>query len=567
VPEIISLHKLHLLIVEDVIEDAELIHLALESAGIDCTCQVADRIQDCKSLLQGQSWDAVLADFRLFEATAYQVLGIMQELKIEIPLILVTGALGEEAAVECIKAGITDYVLKDRLFRLPMVLARSLREFELHRQQQKHLHQIQQQAIRETLINHIGQALNSSLDPDFILQEIVRLTGECFSVDRVIIFANHSEFVQITHEWCADDRVPSLLNAQTPWSEWLGEFDPKTQNLILKPLHLPNCDSLQRPPSQEKILWQKPLCSLLRAPIFIRESLFGAIELHTTTCERIFTNEEIYLFEKIADQAAIALYNAQSYERLETLVKERTQELEAEKLLSDAANRAKSEFLANMSHELRTPLTSILGFSSVLLKQVFGPLSGKQTQYLNNIHTSGEHLLALINDLLDLSKIEAGYETLFIETTDIQEVCESCLSFVQEQAEMKNLSLTFEMHPSITTCLADKRRLRQILVNLLSNAVKFTETGSILLTVQHSSDRQLLFMIKDTGIGIAPSDLGKLFQPFHQIETGLDKKYEGTGLGLALAQKLAQLHQGNITVTSKLGDGSCFTLHLPQKND
>ncbi len=153
------------------------------------------------------------------------------------------------------------------------------------------------------------------------------------------------------------------------------------------------------------------------------------------------------LLRRIADQTAIALYNAQSYERLEQLVRERTRELEEEKLLSDAANRAKSEFLANMSHELRTPLTGILGFSSLLLKQIFGSLTAKQQQYIENIASSGEHLLSLINDLLDLSKIEAGREELELESVNIRELCETCISSIQEQAEKQHLQVLLEVSP------------------------------------------------------------------------------------------------------------------------
>ncbi len=160
---------------------------------------------------------------------------------------------------------------------------------------------------------------------------------------------------------------------------------------------------------------QTQLLSVLSVPILIRDQLFGRLSLQTTTTPRTFTDDEIHLLERIADQAAIALYNAQSYERLEYAVKQRTQELEQEKLFSEAANRAKTNFMSNMSHELRTPLTSILGFSNILIEQIFGTLNAKQHQYLELISSSGKHLLALINDLLDLTKIEVGREELFLE--------------------------------------------------------------------------------------------------------------------------------------------------------
>jgi len=261
-------------------------------------------------------------------------------------------------------------------------------------------------------------------------------------------------------------------------------------------------------------------------------------------------------------QTAIALDNAQSYAYLEQLVQERTEELEHEKLLSEVANSAKSEFLANMSHELRTPLTSILGFSEVLLEKIVGPLNEKQQQYIACIYSSGEDLLALINDLLDLSKIEVGKEEIFLEILPLQELCQACISQIQERADSHALEIVLAISPELATCIADKRRLKQILLNLLSNAVKFTEAGSVTLKV-NKTESTIMFSVIDTGIGVAKADQANLFQPFHQVDSSLARKYQGTGLGLALARNLARLHGGDIIFESELGRGSCFTLCLP----
>lgn len=721
---------LKLLVVENVQADAELMFLTLENAGFFCIYEIVDTLADCRQQLAIGAWDAILCDYRLLGFTAYDVLDILRTTELDIPLILVTGALGEEAAVECIKAGMSDYVLKDRLFRLPIVLERSLQELELRRQRQaamqqlqqqatceviinrivqamrgslvmtevlqatvdrlhealsasrclifmpnhagrlqccyssyltqdadavlniecdffefydsllragnqvclyqsdgnlstatlavmqKHkimstmitplvhqqdyqggiciqqcnyerqwsdveqsmakaianqcavaLHQsqlfaqVQQQAQQEQLLNQIGRALNSSLDPDYILQEIVAVTGKSFGVERVTLFTLCDAEVHVTHEWLSTDQFSSLLGFRTQATEWLGLWD-SAGHFLREPFYIPDTTTISLSSAQKACFDTKKSRSLLSVPIYIRDEFAGGIELHTVTERRTFTDADIQLMQCIADQTAIALYNARSYERLEAQVQARTQELEAAKRLSDAANQAKSDFLANMSHELRTPLTSILGFSSVLLKQAFGPLNDKQEQYLTSIYTSGEHLLALINDLLDLSKIEAGREEIYFEAIEIEELCEASLEYIRAQAEKKNLAINLEMNTDVEIYQGDRRRLKQILVNLLSNAVKFTETGSVQLTVTQSSDT-IQFQVKDTGIGIDAADFDCLFQPFHQLQSGLDRKYQGTGLGLALAQKLAQLHQGCITVTSTLNVGSCFTLHLP----
>ena len=215
-----------------------------------------------------------------------------------------------------------------------------------------------------------------------------------------------------------------------------------------------------------------------------------------------------------------------------------------------------------MSHELRTPLTSIIGLSSLLDKQIFGSLNDKQQQYVNIISTCAYQLLDLINDLLDLAKIEARREELNLETLLIEEVCHYCISLIRQQAINRGLQLELVIEPDLITCVADSRRLNQILLNLLSNALKFTEAGSVTLNVRKNLP-YLEFAVRDTGIGISQQDQGTLFQPFRQLDSRTNRKYKGTGLGLALTRNLAQLHGGDITVESQLGCGSCFTFLLP----
>ncbi|MBD1923582.1 GAF domain-containing protein [Microcoleus sp. FACHB-831] len=422
--------------------------------------------------------------------------------------------------------------------------------------------QVQQQATRERLLNQIGRSLNSSLDPDSILQEIVKLAGECFGVDRVTIFAIKAEHTEIVKEWRANEQVISVVGYRVPLIEHRDLLDPTSNYSFHRVVHAPKTSLMAYTAERQMQVQQAQMLSMLRVPIFIRGELFGGISLQTTTTYRTFTQDEIQFLERIADQAAIALYNAQSYELLEQLVRERTRELEQEKIISESANRAKSEFLTTMSHELRTPLTGILGFSRLLLEQIFGPLNEKQLQYMANINSCGEHLLALINDLLDLSKIEAGREELFLEILSVEDISSAALQVVAERAYEGGLQLSMEIAPNVTVCVADQRRLKQILVNLLSNAVKFTPIGSVTLKVNQTEDT-VHFSVIDTGIGIAEADLANLFQPFRQLDSGLNRKYEGSGLGLALSCKLAKLHGGNITVESELGRGSCFTLHLP----
>jgi CheY-like chemotaxis protein len=195
-------------------------------------------------------------------------------------------------------------------------------------------------------------------------------------------------------------------------------------------------------------------------------------------------------------------------------------------------------------------------------QEIFGTLNEKQKEYVNCIQSSGEHLLSLINDILDLSKVEAGKEQLCFVPLDIQDVCEYCLAMVREQAHDRGLELNLDIEPQAKICIADERRCKQMLLNLLSNAVKFTLAGKVSLIVRKLPEG-ICFTVEDTGIGIAAEKLPLLFEPFRQLDSGLNRQFAGTGLGLALTRSLARLHGGNVTVKSTLGQGSQFTLCLP----
>jgi PAS domain S-box-containing protein len=243
---------------------------------------------------------------------------------------------------------------------------------------------------------------------------------------------------------------------------------------------------------------------------------------------------------------------------LEKRVRDRTLEL-------SHANRAKDEFLANMSHELRTPLNTVLGLSESLLEQRRGPLNTRQIESVQLIAASGQHLLGLINDILEVSKIEAGKLELRPSLVSVKELCESSLNFIKEPALKKLISVEYHSEKVISGIYADPQRLKQILINLLTNAVKFTpEKGKVSLDVSTNEERdQILFSVTDTGIGIASEDLKKLFKPFTQLDSSLARQYTGTGLGLALVEKLTELHGGSVRVESELGKGSRFTIALP----
>ena len=242
-----------------------------------------------------------------------------------------------------------------------------------------------------------------------------------------------------------------------------------------------------------------------------------------------------------------------SYAELEQKVEERTAQLAV-------ANRHKSEFLANMSHELRTPLNAIIGFSEALREKMFGEQNDKQLEYLNDIHASGRHLLSLINDILDLSKIEAGRMELDVQSFAGPSALEAALALVRERAQKKGIRLSLELDPALGEVRADERKFKQILLNLLANAIKFTPEGGRIAVGARLNGAGLEVAVSDTGIGIAPNDQAAVFEEFRQV----GPRAEGTGLGLALTRRFVELHGGSIRLDSAPGRGTTFTFTLPQ---
>lgn len=254
-------------------------------------------------------------------------------------------------------------------------------------------------------------------------------------------------------------------------------------------------------------------------------------------------------------------------QEMEQRIHERTAELAREKERAEAADRLKSAFLAAMSHELRTPLNSIIGFTGILLQGLAGPLNGEQNKQLEMVRGSSRHLLALINDVLDISKIEAQQLQVFHEPFDLRASIEKVAASVGLPAEKKGLAFQVNIADEIGSWVSDQRRVEQILLNLLNNAIKFTEKGRVTLTAEIREGRLLRLAVSDTGIGIKEEDMQKLFQPFRQIDSGLARKHEGTGLGLAICRRLAELLGGEIHIHSVWEQGSTFEVLLPAKGD
>lgn len=238
-------------------------------------------------------------------------------------------------------------------------------------------------------------------------------------------------------------------------------------------------------------------------------------------------------------------------------------DLAAARIAAEGSNKAKANFLANMSHELRTPLNAILGFSEIIKNAAFGPIAQNYQDYAGDIHSSGAHLLSLINEVLDLSKLEAGQFELSERDIDVAVLAESSMRFVEPQAQKARIGLSHSIAADLSFIRADERRMRQVLINILANAVKFTPAGGRVELAMHRTDKGLLIEVSDTGIGIAADKVGIAMEPFSQVDSDTNRNYPGTGLGLPLAKRLVELHGGSLSLTSEVNLGTVVSIILP----
>ena len=751
---------LRVLVVEDSEDDTLLLLRELRRGGYEVTHQRVEARESMQAALTGQPWDVVLSDYRMPHFSAPDALQVLKESGLDLPFIIVSGTVGEETAVACMKAGAHDYLLKGSLTRLCAAVEREVREAKVrlarrqaeeglrrHAERLKILHGIDRailaadspEAIAQAALHHIRHlvpCLTTSVALfNFAAQEAVllaahpnsrgmigpgtRLTLEEFGtvaamregrVDSVEDMQRLSHLPPLDQALQAEGtrsyiRVPltaqgELIGALTLGAGAVGGFIPEhvdiarevadqlaiaienarlheaavrrgeelaallratrtvmagldfteilqriaqeaaritgtshvkvllvekeTRDLQLgammwgasgvsagpqpplrvglsnlvaatgRPLFVPDCQDDPRNPHRDH---DRELghVTYLGLPITIRDEVAGVLAFSTTE-PREYTPADLAYLGSFADQAANAIENARLYEEvkrhaeeLEQRVQERTQELAAVNEQLQETSRHKSQFLANMSHELRTPLNSIIGFADLLLGEGVGPLGEKQSRYLTHIHNSGKHLLQLISDILDLSKVEAGKFVLQPEALTVSTTLEDILVIGRGLAHKKSQTVTADIQAALPPLRADPVRFKQILFNLLSNAVKFTpESGTITVrarkvdwstgqVVDSSApiDRLthrpvdcpggwLEIAVADTGIGIKAEDMPLLFQEFTQIERTHAQRQEGTGLGLALTRRLVELHGWRVWAGSE-GEarGSTFTVVLP----
>jgi signal transduction histidine kinase len=407
-----------------------------------------------------------------------------------------------------------------------------------------------------TALGEVSRALSSTLDLETVLQTIVLRANELAGTAGCNIweYDEPREQFQLRASHYADERDAAILRAsgrvttirrgQGVTTRVMERREPvQIADIAIarayeSPIRQPLIDAGHR--------------ALLGVPLVSEDEVIGVLAVTRKTPGE-FEPETVRLLTTFATQSSLAIQNARLFREIE----DKSRQIEV-------ASHHKSEFLANMSHELRTPLNAILGFSEVLAEGMFGEVNDKQAEYLRDILESGRHLLSLINDILDLSKIEAGRMELEPTDFDLPSAIDNALTLVRERAGRRGITPGREIDARVGIIRGDERKVMQIVLNLLSNAIKFTPEGGR-IDVRAAVNKGLVeISVTDTGVGIAPEDQETVFEEFRQVGTA-DKKMEGTGLGLALSRKFVELHGGRIWVKSQVGKGSTFTFTLPAR--
>jgi len=397
-------------------------------------------------------------------------------------------------------------------------------------------------------LGEVSHAVNSTLEVETVLQTIVSKAVQLSRTDAgtIYVFDEASQEFLLQATYGMDDALIDAIRHQRLGIDSAVVGDAARARA---PMQVPQLDDDPAHPVQGLIV-RAGFRALLVVPLLSPDGIVGALVVRRRAPGE-FAGTTIDLLQTFAAQSVVAIENARLFAEIE----EKGRQLEL-------ASRHKSQFLANMSHELRTPLNAVLGYSEMMLDGLYGDLPEKAKGVLERVQSNGRHLLGLINDVLDLSKIEAGQLTLAIEDYSMAALVKQALSTTESLARTKGLALTAQIQDGLPLGRGDERRLTQVLLNLIGNAVKFTDKGEVAITAE-AADGRFTVAVRDTGPGIAEADQARIFEEFQQVDNTNTRKKGGTGLGLAIAKKIMEMHGGKLTVQSAPGQGSTFRMILP----
>ncbi|MBD2187021.1 response regulator [Pseudanabaena mucicola] len=653
-------NQIKILSIEDSEDDALLVLRELRQSGMQILWERVEGSEDLQAALNRQTWDVVISDYHLPHFNAPAALKVVQAHDPMLPFVVVSGTIGETAAVKLMKAGANDYVAKANLTRLPEVIRREVREAKIRLERQQA--QIELNLVKERLQLAIAGSGIGLWDWEvqtgglMVNEQWATMIGyhpaelEPINFDTWQSHVHPEDLIKATaaletHFRQEIDNYECELRMLHKSGNWIWIFcqgrviersesgkplrmlgtnlninDRKQANQALEQLNHELETRVEQRTKELQTSEERTRATLLALPdLVFRVDCQGTYldflaspqglnlvdpqqvigkrmyEVVIEGTEKEYINRKYEALHRAITTQTVQIYEHQiqlgdriHYEEVRVspcgndeavfFIRDISGRKQAEVQLQQTyqelaqATRLKDEFLANMSHELRTPLNAILGMTEGLQEQVFGTICDRQLKALQNIESSGSHLLSLINDILDVAKISAGRVELEYSSTSLQVLCKLPLTLAKQQASQKNIHIHTQIPHNLPDLNIDERRIRQVLINLLNNAVKFTpEGGHITLAItqvthlktEKSTQEYVRISITDTGIGISPENLTKLFQPFSQIDSALNRKYQGTGLGLALVKSLVEMHGGMVSVTSELGVGSCFSIMLP----
>ena len=555
---------LRVLVIEDSEDDAELLLAELRLGGYEPVCQRVETAASMKATLDTESWDIIISDYSMPQFSAPAALEVLHETSLDIPFIIVSGAIGEATAVAAMKNGAHDYIMKESLARLTPAIERELRDAEVRRERRNAEAKVKLQQQRLAALHDINLAITSTLNLSNVLEVLLDKIDTLLPYAAVTIGLFNVETEELEFVVSRNINEAVLKSEQSRKTPGLSAvvFQSKAPLII---------DNLQTDSRSHYLdfLRDEQLVSYLGVPMIAKEDTIGVLSFYTKEKQE-FSVENVEFLTTLAGQAAIAIHNSQLYEQ----AKSQTRDLAQANLELEKSNKVKSEFLSVISHELKTPLNVIIGYAGIIKEGVFGVVNSEQEKALDKVLSHSNDLLSMITGILYVTNIEANEirrESLRFSLCDFLAELKAVFAMRREQ----HLSLTWDYPVDLPMVETDKDKLNQILQNLIHNAIKFTDSGQVTVfaTIRERHAPQIMesggiekfveFRVADTGGGISPEQLPFIFEMFRQADSSQTRRHEGAGLGLYIAKHFTELLGGTINVETELDKGSTFTVSIP----
>lgn len=539
---------LRILMIEDSEDDAKLLARELQRGGLDFTFERVDSGAAVRDAVAGRPWELILCDYSMPHLKGTDALRLVRETGRDIPFIFVSGTMQEETAVEAMRSGAQDYLMKGNLKRLIPAIRRELSEAEVRRKRAAAEKELQLKDQRIRALHEINLAITSTLDLGAVLEMLLE------KIDLLLPYSAATIELFDTKSGALEPAACRNLDHR----EWLNSHAKAENNpasLVLTnhaPLIIEN---IHTDPRLRDYRFYDGVFSYMGTPLMAKGNVLGVLGFYTKAVHE-FTDDEVQFVETLAGQVAIAIHNSQMYET----VKRQTAELEQ-------ANEVKSEFLSVMSHELRTPINVMMGYVELVQQGLLGEIQPQQNEALKKSLDHSRNLLGLVSDILQATRIQSRDITLEHSTVSFKQLLDTVRARYEHSLK-KNLTLSWDVPVELPHIETDGNKVQHILQSLIDNAIKFTDSGTVRVSARiiAASDR-LELRVADSGRGIPAEKIPMIFDLFRQLDSSVKRTHEGLGLGLFLVKKHTELLGGELQVASELGQGSTFKVLLPIHRD